>query len=206
MGWGLFNAVSLVAQVDLDHDHGRGTLIKELELDVSESTSWQVHSDGAMPVKVTITWSDPPGNPPSSTVSVDPQTAMLVNNVDLTVETADGQQSFQPWVLEPDLDGEDETVRAQPAQGGYDDRNNVEQVVIADPEEGSPLFCVGWSMGALPPDSRDFPLWDLPAGRLGWGCGGERSPAAGPRYRSPNGAQVASLQCPILRSGQVDDA
>lgn len=131
-GWGLFNAVSAVEQVELDAQHGRGTHIKELELSVSETNSWTVYLDGSA-FKATIAWSDLPGD---FTGYVDDDTPMLVNNLDLWVENEAGTQVFQPWVLDPDLTQERESVRNTPATTGYDDINNVEQVAISSPAPG----------------------------------------------------------------------
>ena len=132
-GWGLFNAVSAVELVELDAQHGRGTHIKELELSVGETKSWTVSLDGS-PFKATIVWSDLPGNP---SVYADDSTPMLVNNLDLWVENEAGTQIFEPWVLDPDLDLERESVRDAPATTGYDSINNVEQVFMASPSPGN---------------------------------------------------------------------
>jgi len=131
-GWGLFNAASAVAQVELDAQDGRGTHLKELELAVGATNSWLVDLDGA-PFKVTIGWNDPPGVPPAS---ADDPTPMLVNDLDLWVETEDGTQVFRPFVLNPDLTNESEIVRNACATTGIDDRNNVEQVLIETPTNG----------------------------------------------------------------------
>jgi hypothetical protein len=42
MGYGLFNAASCVAQVELDQQHGRGTHIKEFQIGVSNTVNWEV--------------------------------------------------------------------------------------------------------------------------------------------------------------------
>lgn len=133
-GWGLFNAASAALHVDLDAAHGRGTHIKEIHLDVGQTNSWLVYLDGS-PFKATAVWSDLPGEPPTG-LPVDPVIPMLVNNLDLWVETEDGSQQFLPWVLDPDLTNKNENVRAAPATTGYDDRNNVEQVYIEAPTAG----------------------------------------------------------------------
>lgn len=133
-GWGLFNAASSVLQVDLDSAHGRGTHVKEFQLAVNQTNSWLVYLDGS-PFKATAIWSDLPGIPPTN-APIDPVTPMLVNNLDLRVETEDGSQTFLPWVLNPDLTNKSEAARAANATTGYDNRNNVEQVYIAVPTAG----------------------------------------------------------------------
>jgi len=134
-GWGLFNAVSAVRQVELDAAHGRGTHIKEIELAVGETNSWLIQLDGSR-YKGTVLWPDPAGSP-SGTVTIDPTTPMLVNNIDFWLETEDGSQTFLPWVLNPDLTNKTEAARAAAATTGYDNRNNIEQVVIAVPTAGT---------------------------------------------------------------------
>ena len=133
-GWGLFNAASAVLQIDLDAAHGRGTHVKEFQLAVGQTNSWLVYLDGS-PFKVTKAWSDLPGVPPTG-LPTDPVTPMLVNNLDLWVETEDGSQQFLPWVLNPDLTNKSEAARSANATTGYDNRNNVEQVYIAAPTAG----------------------------------------------------------------------
>lgn len=140
-GWGLFNAVSMVSQLELDAFDGRGTHIKEIFLDIAESLSWWVYSDGSKPLKVTIAWSDPAGDPPL-TLTVDDPTPMLVNNLDLTIQNESQTETWMPWILDPDLTNKTEAARANAATTGYDDRNNVEQVYIAEPDEGYYLITV----------------------------------------------------------------
>jgi len=133
-GWGLYNCVSAVRQIELDATDGRGTHIKEIELAVGETNSWLVTLDES-PFKVTAVWSDPPGAP-STNITVDPTTPMLVHNIDLRVETEDGSQTFLPWILNPDLTNKTEAARATAATTGIDTRNNVEQVAISAPTSG----------------------------------------------------------------------
>lgn len=133
-GWGLFNAVSAVRQVELDASDGRGTHIKEIELAVGQTNSWLVYLDGSS-FKVTAVWSDLPGVP-SFYLLVDDPTPMLVNNIDIWVEKEDGTQVSMPWILDPDLTNKSATARAAAATTGYDDRNNVEQVALASPTPG----------------------------------------------------------------------
>ena len=134
-GWGLFNAVSAVRQIELDATDGRGTHIKEIELAVGETNSWPVVLDGS-PFKVTAVWNDLPGTP-STNILIDDPTPMLVNNIDIWLETEDGTQAFLPWVLNPDLTNKSEAARATAATTGYDNRNNIEQVALSAPAAGT---------------------------------------------------------------------
>lgn len=146
-GWGLFNAVSAVRQIERDAIDGRGTHIKEIELAIGATNSWKVELDGS-PFKATATWSDPPGISPSN-VAVDVTTPMLVNNIDIWVETADGTQTFRPWILNPDLTNKSEAARSSAATTGIDNRNNVEQVALAAPAAGTYRIFVA-HMGGVP--------------------------------------------------------
>jgi hypothetical protein len=142
-GWGLFNAASAVAQVELDAQDGRGTHLKEFALAAGATNSWLVDLDGSQ-FKATIGWNDPPGVPPAY---ADDSTPMLVNDLDLWIETEDGTQIFRPFVLNPDLTNESETVRNVSATTGIDDRNNVEQVLIENPTSGLYRICVAHTGG-----------------------------------------------------------
>ena len=156
-GWGLFNAVSLVRQIELDAFRGRGTHIKELYLNVNSALTWRVFSDGTEPLKVTIAWSDPAGDPPQSLILDNPH-PMLVNNLDLTIENDAHTYTWMPWVLNPDLTNKSEAARATAASTGYDDRNNVEQVYISEPDQGYYRITVSHS-GGLPAGQSPSAQW-----------------------------------------------
>ena len=142
-GWGLFNAVSAVELVELDAQDGRGTHLKELEMTVGVTNSWLVDVNGPE-FKVTIGWNDPPGVP---TGYADDPTPMLVNDIDLWIETQNGSQVFRPWILDPDLQNEQETNRNAFATTGIDNRNNVEQVLLQNPTSGLYRICIAHTGG-----------------------------------------------------------
>jgi hypothetical protein len=135
MGYGLFNAVSCVAQVELDQQHGRGTHIKEFQLAVSQLLAWEVDLTTGVPFRATLTWSDPAGIG-QTLIQVDVTTARLVNNLDLRVERVGATNVYYPWILNPDLTNKTEAARSAAATTGVDSRNNVEQVFIANPTTG----------------------------------------------------------------------
>ena len=74
--------------------------------------------------KVMLYWNDPEGSPLSN--------KGLINDLDLTVQTPTGV-SHLPWILQTFPDA---TLLAEPATTGADHINNVEQIVINEPEEG----------------------------------------------------------------------
>lgn len=147
MGYGLFNVASCVAQVERDQQHGRGTHIKEFEIGVSNTVSWEVDVD-SVPFKATAAWSDPAG-PATNVVIVDLTKPMLVNNIDLRVEKVGATNVYYPWILNPDLTNKTESARAAAATTGVDNRNNVEQVYIANPTPGKYRIVVTHSGGLL---------------------------------------------------------
>lgn len=147
-GYGLFNAVSCVTQIELDQQHGRGTHIKEFQLGVGESFAWEVELTNGVPFRATLGWSDPTG-PQLTNVVVDPTTPVLVNNLDLRVERVGTTNVYHPWLLNPDLTNKTEAARSAAATTGVDNRNNVEQVFIANPPTGRYRIVVTHS-GGLP--------------------------------------------------------
>ncbi|OYW76975.1 MAG: hypothetical protein B7Z37_06245, partial [Verrucomicrobia bacterium 12-59-8] len=54
MGYGILNAKKAALAVDADYAAGRGALIKEFSLAVSQSVSWVVQSAGTQPLSVTV--------------------------------------------------------------------------------------------------------------------------------------------------------
>ncbi len=146
MGYGLFNAAACVAQVELDQQHGRGTHIKEFQVGVSQSASYEFDLDGS-PFRATLTWSDPAGVGQTATEA--DTTPRLLNNLDLRVERVGATNVYYPWVLNPDLTNKTEAARAAAATRGVDNRNNVEQVVITNAPAGRYRIVVTHS-GGLP--------------------------------------------------------
>ncbi|MDH7502102.1 MAG: S8 family serine peptidase, partial [Verrucomicrobiota bacterium] len=147
-GYGLFNAASCVAQIELDQQHGRGTHIKEFQLAVGQSLAWEVDLTSGVPFRATLGWSDPAG-PQLTNVMVDPTSPVLVNNLDLRVERVGATNIYYPWILNPDLTNKTEAARSAAATTGVDNRNNVEQVFIANPPSGR-YRIVATHSGALP--------------------------------------------------------
>jgi len=147
-GYGLFNAASCVAQIELDHRHGRGTHIKEFRLAVGESLAWEVDLTNGVPFRATLCWTDPAG-PQLTNVVVDRTTPVLVNNLDLRVERVGATNVYYPWILNPDLTNKTEAARSAVATTGVDNRNNVEQVSITNPPTGRYRIVVTHS-GGLP--------------------------------------------------------
>ena len=102
--------------------------IQEDSLADQATIQYDVTSDGASPLAVTLSWTDPPGPVPPLT-AIDPPDVILVNDLDLRVE-GPGATMFEPWVLDP-------ANPANPATTGDNARDPVEQVWIETPAAGT---------------------------------------------------------------------
>lgn len=114
-GWGLLdakNAVDLLSvpgsQVEVGLVNG---MVDDLEIEVTENTD---------ELRVTAAWTDPPGDPLAAHA--------LVNNVDLRLVSPSAFVHL-PWVLDPGSP-------SAAATRGINLVDNVEQVVVEDPEPG----------------------------------------------------------------------
>lgn len=122
-GWGLLDTQTAASAI-LNNVNGRNYIIQELNLKEGGVVEIPVTSDGNKPVRVTISWTDAPAS--ISGASIDPKDIKLVNDLDVRVSTTAGSD-FAPWILDP----------ANPfaaAKRGDNIRDNVEQVVISNPE------------------------------------------------------------------------
>ncbi|MDP2897070.1 MAG: S8 family serine peptidase [bacterium] len=130
-GWGLLNARKAVQLINADFDSESLAHIKEVVLMDGEFIEFPVVSNGSQPLRVTICWTDPAGDPP--TPAVDPPDPMLVNDLDLRIVR--GATTYRPWILNPGN-------RNAAATTGDNFRDNVEQVHIANPTAGEYLVRV----------------------------------------------------------------
>ncbi|MBN1449036.1 MAG: S8 family serine peptidase, partial [Bacteroidetes bacterium] len=126
-GWGLMNTAAAARLMAADAEHSTSSIIREDELNNRETLEFQVYSPGRGPLKVTICWTDPwtitqPGG-------VDPTKSVLVNDLDLRILHPQNGEHL-PWVLDP-------SNPSRAAVHGDNTRDNVEQVFIAAPEEGT---------------------------------------------------------------------
>ncbi|MBC8450963.1 S8 family serine peptidase, partial [bacterium] len=96
-GWGLLNARTAA---ELISDDGAGTeLVIEGALSDGDSDVYYVEADGIADIRVTLAWTDPPGTSPAP--AVDPTDAMLVNDLDLRLQTYPTLVTYQPYLLDP---------------------------------------------------------------------------------------------------------
>lgn len=143
-GWGLMNTQKAAEIISKNQVH---TFLREETLEDGNTYEFQVYSEGNSPLKVTLSWTDPQGTPTSA--QLDPRTAMLVNDLDMTV-TSPSNSTYQPYFLDPENP-------AQAAQTGDNDVDNVEHVNISNPENGVYTIRVNHE-GNLTNGKQDFSL------------------------------------------------
>ena len=122
-GWGLLNVLKAARLMTNNFESGSLPFIKEVKLPNGDFIEFPVTAKGGEPLKITICWTDPAGNP--QPVALDPTNRVLVNDLDLRVIAPNGTTNF-PYVLNP----------ASPASAAVtadNDRDNVEQSDIASP-------------------------------------------------------------------------
>ncbi|RMF77900.1 MAG: hypothetical protein D6744_10755, partial [Planctomycetota bacterium] len=114
----------------------------EDQVSQSGTISYQVSVNAGTPeLKVTLAWDDPPGTP-----NVNPA---LVNDLDLVVTSPSGVQAF-PWTLDP------ANPSAPAVRNQADHTNNIEQVLVDNPEVGT--WTVEVSGFNVPQGPQDFSL------------------------------------------------
>ncbi len=122
-GYGLMDAQ---AATDFIAQNQTGESLLKFD-SVSEATNeYQLSYDGSGPIKATLVWTDPPGNPVLG--GLDETTPLLVNDLDIQILGPDGRHF--PWTLDP-LNPDE---LAQQDQTNH--RDNVEQVYIQNPVPG----------------------------------------------------------------------
>lgn len=131
-GWGLVNSRA-AAEVITQSSLGTSQIRTEV---LNNGTAFEVlaRSDGNASLKATVVWADVPGTPVSN--ALDPDDRMLVNDLDLRVTRESDGEVYSPWRLDADSP-------ESPATTGDNDVDNVEQVLIANPEPGTYTISIG---------------------------------------------------------------
>ncbi len=123
-GWGLMNtrqAADLI-ETDAAMPYQRHLIEDELS-DLNPSATYAITWNGEDPIRVTLCWTDPPG---PVVEGLDNSTNVLVNDLDLRVQTPLGFSSILPYVLDP-------ANPTHSASKGNNTRDNVEQVLVIAP-------------------------------------------------------------------------
>ena len=125
-GWGLVNiqaAADLLFAATNDPLRFREEVLDESAGNTNRLTFF---SDGSAPLRITLCWTDPPGEAVSEADNPAPR---LVNDLELRLVTPDGTVCF-PWVLDPANPETD-------AGTGTNRRDNVEQIYLPAPAFGT---------------------------------------------------------------------
>lgn len=142
-GWGLLNTEH-AGRAILNTD--QSYLVDERTLNQGETYTLPVVASGRGPLVVTICWTDPAG---TATSALNDRTPRLVN--DLDVRISDGTATVQPWILDP-------ANPANSATRGDNSRDNVEQVLIANPIPGKSYTLTITHKGTLSGTKQDYGL------------------------------------------------
>ncbi|MBD2701127.1 S8 family serine peptidase [Spirosoma sp. BT702] len=142
-GWGLLN-IERAGRLLLNSD--QSYLLDEKTLAQSEVYSLTVVASGRGPLMSTICWTDPVGM--ASSVLND-RTPKLVNDLDIRI--TDGKTTTLPWILNPDNP-------SAAATRGDNIRDNVEQVLIADPTPGKSYTITVTHKNTLNGSKQDYAL------------------------------------------------
>lgn len=136
-GWGLLNARTAA---ELISDDGAGTeLVIEGALSDGDSDVYYVEADGIADIRVTLAWTDPPGTSPAP--AVDPTDAMLVNDLDLRLQTYPTLVTYQPYLLDP--------ANPDNAPGTGDNARDITEQIFLDSYAGGEFSVVVSHKGTL---------------------------------------------------------
>lgn len=151
-GWGVMNTANAAdmitkAKADQEGNADRYQILEEEYSGTAKQYTVTIPAPpaeklGMVKLKATLVWTDPaPATLPDAT-NVDPDTKVLVNDLNLTV--SDGTTTWQPYKL-------DKSNPAAAATTGVNDVDNVEQVVVSDsgiPREKTYTITVAAPSGA----------------------------------------------------------
>lgn len=115
-GWGLLNAEKAALTIS---GNNQTSILQELTLSQNQTFSRVVNANGLEKLKVTISWTDRPGQINSSQ-TIDLSTPVLINDLDLRVTK--NEQTFLPWKLTNGT-----TLQASKADNNVD---NIEKVEV----------------------------------------------------------------------------
>lgn len=131
-GWGFADAKA-GAELLLDKANDK-VIFENKSLENNDKHEIFLESDGTQPLKVSITWIDPPYYRPYNDLTWQEihnnRTSTLVNDLDLRITNVATGEVFYPWKL--DIDNP-----MNPAIKGDNTVDNVEQVLIDTPKKGT---------------------------------------------------------------------
>lgn len=144
-GWGLLSTPKAAAVLTLQGTENYHVI--EGSLANGNSVTYEYENVTGQPLRATLVWTDPPGTPAGFT-TLDPPALRLVNDLDLSASGPGGPHL--PWVLNP-------ANPSAAATTGDNDRDNVEQILIASPANGTYTFTVSHE-GAITDGPQNYSL------------------------------------------------
>jgi subtilisin family serine protease len=150
-GYGLINTESAVNTICNNYN------IKKLYIEDAINNKAEVDEfliivpAGTPELKVTMAWDDAPGS--LTTANTTPK---IVNDLNIVLIGPDGRTKHYPWILpplDPANDGDINPADIKPAITGEDHVNNVEQVLVTNPQGGFWIVRVYESGLPTPPQS-----------------------------------------------------
>lgn len=123
-GWGLLDAHKAAVAISTKNQY---SIIEERTLANQATDEIEFVASGNQPIVATIVWDDPVPTRTANTTPLNDRTPMLVNDLDIRVVSDNG--TVLPWTLDP-------AAPNAPAVRGNNIVDNVEQVVIENPEAG----------------------------------------------------------------------
>ncbi len=126
-GWGLMNTERAADLIALNTSSDCQVITEDVLLAGNTRKVYQFSSDGNIPIKATLIWTDKPGtrlnggdlNPTHKNLEVDMDISILVNG-----------STYFPYVLDPNNP-------SAPATSGRNNTDNIEQIYIPDPDVGN---------------------------------------------------------------------
>lgn len=195
-GWGLAN-VKAAAELLYDDDASAPLdRFKQATLKSDDQADYyMVAVDGAVPVRVTLCWTDQAGQ---WTNSHDSRTSRLVNDLNLRLVGSDGTTTYYPYVM-PFTSTWAESDLNAPAVTGVNTVDNVEQVYLQAPAPGLYRVEVDYA-GALQGSQQKYSL--LVSGAYLDGEGVEvLNPVADQSYLVPDATPINVVDADWVFSG-----
>ena len=129
-GWSLLNTESAAALIK-DHADSPSThrMIENQLTATIASRSDPVVSNGIDPIRVTLSWTDPPG---TNITAHDSRTSVLVNDLNLKLTSPDGATRYLPYIM-PWVGVWTDNLLDDDATTGVNTIDNSEQVYLATP-------------------------------------------------------------------------
>lgn len=153
-GWGVMNTQAAAEVIKQHADQNGGAEMLESVVNDTTNTS-RTHSftwDGDSPLRVSLCWTDPPGE---EVEGHDQRERHLVNDLNLTV-TGPGSTTHLPYVM-PYVGNWSLASIDDRAVNGVNHVDNIEQVYLPSPTAGEYVVTVDFD-GALTNDSQDYSL------------------------------------------------